>query len=94
MLLNLSDNPQQKAMNPSNGRQAATSAAVLKHSHFLSMQSSLIRILAEMPANGFERFTVAGMQGNEVYGGSEFSAGIFLHRSTDYAVVKGTQQEA
>lgn len=28
-------------------------------------------------------------QGNEVYGGASSSAGIFLHRSSDDAVVKG-----
>ena len=30
-----------------------------------------------------------GTQGNEVYGGASSSAGIFLHRSSDDAVVKG-----
>ena len=30
-------------------------------------------------------------QGNEVYGGGRSSAGIFLHRSSDDAVVKGEQ---
>ena len=30
-------------------------------------------------------------QGNEVYGGASSSAGIFLHRSSDDAVVKGGQ---
>ena len=30
-----------------------------------------------------------GTQGNEVYGGASSSAGIFLHRSNDDAVVKG-----
>ncbi|CAN0405115.1 unnamed protein product, partial [Hapterophycus canaliculatus] len=29
------------------------------------------------------------IQGNEVYGGGETSAGIFLHRSSDDAIVKG-----
>lgn len=31
----------------------------------------------------------ADCQGNEVYGGGEKSAGIFLHRSGDDAIVKG-----
>lgn len=30
-------------------------------------------------------------QGNEVYGGGDESVGIFLHRSTDNAVVKGEE---
>ena len=33
-------------------------------------------------------------QGNEVYGGAETSAGIFLHRSSDDAIVKGDQLSA
>ena len=33
-----------------------------------------------------------GAQGNEVYGGGEKSAGIFLHRSGDDATVKGEEQ--
>ena len=31
-------------------------------------------------------------QGNEVYGGGDESVGIFLHRSTDDAIVKGEEQ--
>ena len=31
-------------------------------------------------------------QGNEVYGGGDKSVGIFLHRSSDNAVVKGGEQ--
>ena len=31
-------------------------------------------------------------QGNEVYGGSDVSAGIFLHRSSDDAIVKGERR--
>ena len=39
-------------------------------------------------------FIFYGIQGNEVYDGSEFSAGIFLHRSSDDAIVKGRQPSA
>ena len=40
-------------------------------------------IIASKRCNG------VSIQGNEVYGGAETSAGIFLHRSSDDAVVKG-----
>ena len=38
----------------------------------------------------FSRFALTS-QGNEVYGGAETSAGIFLHRSSDDAIVKGEE---
>ncbi|CAN0356799.1 unnamed protein product, partial [Scytosiphon promiscuus] len=40
-------------------------------------------IIASKRCNG------VSIQGNEVYGGASSSAGIFLHRSSDDAVVKG-----
>ncbi|CAN0426203.1 unnamed protein product, partial [Ectocarpus sp. 12 AP-2014] len=40
-------------------------------------------IIASKRCNG------VSIQGNEVYGGAETSAGIFLHRSSDDAIVKG-----
>ena len=33
-------------------------------------------------------FVVPKIQGNEVYGGGETSAGLFLHRSSDDAIIK------
>lgn len=37
----------------------------------------------------FDRLIRTDIQGNEVYGGSSNSAGIFLHRSSNNAIVKG-----
>ncbi|CAM9404971.1 unnamed protein product [Laminaria digitata] len=46
-------------------------------------RNGLHGIIASRRCNG------VSIQGNEVYDGSELSAGIFLHRSTDDAIVKG-----
>lgn len=36
-------------------------------------------------------YVFTGGQGNEVYGGDDESVGIFLHRSSDNAIVKGEE---
>ena len=52
------------------------------------MLRSSIRAHDSKQASYFVSLCTDG-QGNEVYGGSDGSVGIFLHRSSDDAVVRG-----